>query len=190
MHFAWGMSRFVIVLPNVVIKFAYFNPLTFLKNGIGYLWRGDVDSRVEQYRFKDTSGLMRFLPSRLIVNWQEYMFYQETCASYLAPTLWSFYGLINIQRRGRVVRGDEEVWEQYVKALHSQEFLPTYINGVYITDINHAPNLCFIDGNLVIHDYGDWKVQKQLLDGVGRILNQINKYQSFKREAKPEPVQS
>lgn len=143
-----GTSRLVIIsslFPGLVIKI----PIIRLKDGIGTL----ISER-KRWLEKETWderpywGIGWCLYKGILDNWREYRFYRNSRHAFLQATYFSLLGIINVQKRGRVIQCDiDKFWCCIYDAT----------DGEVTNDAHHfkeAGNFC-LDGWVRLLDYGD-----------------------------------
>lgn len=110
--------------------------------------------------------------SGITSNWNEYAFYRETKNSFLMPTYFSFFGLINIQKKGEIIDfwGYRELFDYICD--NSQNRNQPFCDSHTFTEIG---NFCLDQGKLRISDYGDRQVHNFLR------LNGDNLFNNFIR---------
>ena len=74
-----------------------------IKNEQEFIARRSKEIFLEVVPFKkyEIFGLRYLLFGGIMANWNEYLFYKETNNLFVMPTYFSFFGLINIQKRGQ-----------------------------------------------------------------------------------------
>lgn len=105
-----------------------------------------------QYGTENPYGIKGWLFGAILMNWREYLFYQNTRNQFLVPTAFSFYGLLNIQKYGALCQMDgQSFWGQMYQIT----------NGDAIDDGHHfsEPRNFAFDGTLRIFDYGNESTQ-------------------------------
>jgi len=89
----------------------------------------------------------------IISNWQEYLFYQKNKLEILVPTYFSFFGLINIQKRGPELEIGGFVFEGYLLKILGDD------KDDFLCDnhtLSNPKNFCQDkSGKLAIFDYGN-----------------------------------
>jgi len=88
----------------------------------------------------------------ILDNWREYRFYRKSKHLFLQPTIFSLFGLINIQKRGDVVQCDKvKFWCCVSKATNGE----ACDDGHHFSEIH---NFC-LNGGIKVLDYGSPKTQ-------------------------------
>ena len=162
-----GQQRIVLVLPrlNIVIKF----PIIYLNAAVAnsfYLFRDVIrirDKEAIKERLKieflatlDSSMITSILGSLfggILVNWKEFKFYWKTKNSLLQPTYFSFLGIFNIQRYGKLCQSRPvDLWCQLRKLTNNEVFKDSH-------HFDNPNNFCVDNGRLKMLDYGNNKCQ-------------------------------
>jgi hypothetical protein len=151
MEIAKGKSRTVFVFKKFVLKFARIR----LRDTIKTLRYGYEMGRLIKYL--NYSIDVYVSPKRTLFlgirdNWQEFVFYVFNRSPFLAPTYFSLFGLLNVQKRGEKPKiKDVDLWCQLCdmtnKAVH--------VDG---HSFSNSHNFCECDGHLMIVDYGDPRI--------------------------------
>jgi hypothetical protein len=109
MKIAWGATRFVILTDRFAIKFARFRPFRMLAQLYRRLRAGTVDAGLSQFHENRVLAAIKYMVSGVLSNLVEARFSRECPEETdVAPTLYSFLGLINIQPRGGAIT-DEDI---------------------------------------------------------------------------------
>lgn len=145
-RFALGCTRFVILTRRFAIKIArprLIRPLL-------QLWRhtvsGEVRTKLQRFDHNPMLGGLKYVTAGIQANLAEWKIYTDHASDILAPTLWTFYGIVNVQVRGEAVAQHEIESHYLYGALHA---LPIENN-----DVLHAKQFCRIKGKVVLADYG------------------------------------
>ncbi|GEM_PF-3377695 len=150
MTFSYGTTRFVILTENFAIKFARFRLFRLAYRGLYLSLRGKAVKRSRELFGNPWLGILKYLLQGVTANVDEYRFYREFPNLAIAPTLFTLFGLVNIQMRGEAVR------EAEIDECPFQEFADK--PGM---DLN-ADEYCRINGTIYLADYGNPLVQKAL----------------------------
>jgi len=95
-------------------------------------------------------ALSVFLWGGVMANWNEFIFFVKTRNKFLLPTYFSFFGLVNIQKKGEVLdweEGDFFVFLQKNSKKRDQLFVDAH-------SFDNPKNFCIDDGRLKMIDYG------------------------------------
>jgi hypothetical protein len=176
-----GQDRIVILLPliGLVVKLPRIRLLAIIREVYRFSVRSLFGKKKEFNRVLLTKfftrsiaasqaflGFRALLLSGLITNWSEFIFYVKTRNSFLQPTYFSFFGLLNIQRLGKSLQ------------LTIEEFEPQMVEFInyenYQADSHHFTkrnNFCGHQGKLRILDYGS-KVTQKIVRKFGEKIHQ------------------
>jgi hypothetical protein len=151
-----GNLKIVFVFKRFVIKF----PIIRLKNSIGraieYFKERKLLKKLRYYPY--TPGSISFAMLRGILEcFNEFLFYRQTKHKLCAKTYFSFFGLITIQKKARILNTGKQII-CYACILATKD--PCF-NALH--EFIHDYNFGEIDGNIVMVDYGDPKVQEMIL---------------------------
>ena len=138
MEIARGNTRTVLIFKNFVLKFPRF----YLSNAM----------EARRTFCKDPEKMRRHVKRHLLRgvgdNWREFIFYFCNHSSFLMPTFFSFFGLLNIQKRGEIFEMHYRVlWEQILQLTNNEAWADYHV----FSEVN---NFCQKDGRLKIFDYG------------------------------------
>lgn len=165
MRICKGSTRIVLIIGPWAVKIAIINPIKALKIAWQDIKHGKP-TKIIKASYQHWCSVNHYLFRGIIANLLERRFYRRTKNTFLVPTWFSFFGLINIQPAGK-----------------SPNFKNTHFIMNYIGDIsgrpriffenNHtlglADNFCIIGGRLQICDYGDKSFQSFLEEWGERI---------------------
>ncbi|MDO8669644.1 MAG: hypothetical protein Q7K65_05105 [Candidatus Buchananbacteria bacterium] len=151
-----GRHRIVLTFKRIVIKI----PRVYFKDGMANLLLELKHPQLFKY-YRNTvlhDGTSKTsLFGGLICNWQERSFYSRTKLAILAPTYFSLFGLLNIQKMGQPIK------------IHDKDLLGQLIEitdkGVYSDPhtFENPDNFCILQGKISIVDY-PLKTHRVLLD--------------------------
>src|SRR3989344_1991017 len=102
---AWGTTRVVVLVGNVVIKIARFRVLWIPGRLCFHLKNGGVRARIKR-QIRNPAIAARNIFAGVCANWNEYRMWKRSPRSFLVPTLFSFGGLMNIQYRGERITSE------------------------------------------------------------------------------------
>lgn len=150
-----GQDRIVLIIPklNIVIKF----PIIHLIEAIKYVSRNDLNQWLEiEFHTpidRPIFSLHRFLFRGIVINWREFIFYLKTRNPFTQPTLFSFFGIFNIQLYGQLCKLEyRNVWCQFRKLTNDEILKDSHHFG-------NPNNFCINGGKLRIVDYGSRNTQ-------------------------------
>jgi hypothetical protein len=139
-----GVNRTVIIFPRLKLAFKF--PAFF---------------RILNLPIKKIA--IRILKSTINENYKEYKFYQKTKFSFLQPTYFSLFGLVNIQLAGKSIHADHNyVYYQAMYILLNNLDLQTYMKivGKFNTHNFANRNFCDADDNVRLVDYSNGSCDK------------------------------
>lgn len=118
MSFHNGTTRFVVTIPwlGIALKFAHIHPIKALET---LVWMAEHSSQKLNFRegLSDSDsepGSFRYQFRGIYCNLREHRFYRSSRNPFLWPTLFSFFGLINIQpfaEKQPLVSNDFKLWK-------------------------------------------------------------------------------
>src|SRR3989344_3210630 len=151
-QFAWGATRFVILVGAVAIKVARPRPFRALRRLIKYQISGEVRARLLTFAEDPFLAGFSSIFSGILANRNEYRLWQETPRHFLVPTLYSFCWLINVQRRG------ESVSQEELRVGHPFRVLLEGRSPGFVGDMTKTANFCRYEGRVCLLDYGSYDV--------------------------------
>ncbi len=146
MRITFGSTRMVILTDAYAIKIARFRLVRPILQLIRHLINGEVKTRLQKFDKDPVTGGFKYLLAGVRANQTEWHVYNTLKLDILAPTLWSFHGLINVQRRGTPV----SVREMSAHVIHRLLF----INPIDDSDVFQTCQFCKIQKRVVLLDYG------------------------------------
>lgn len=108
-----------------------------------------------------------FVLGGLMANWNEFIFWLKTRNKFLLPTYFSFFGLINIQKKGEVLiweEGDFFVFLQRNSKEKDQVFVDSH-------SFDNPQNFCIDNGKLKMIDYGSRHCRSFVVENWEQIQN-------------------
>ncbi len=102
-----------------------------------------------------------------MANWNEFIFFVKTRNKFLLPTYFSFFGLINIQKKGNVLNwkdGDFFVFLQNNSKIKDQIFVDAH-------SFDNPQNFYLDNGKLKMIDYGSRHCRSFILENWEQIQN-------------------
>ena len=147
-QFCWGASRFVILVGPYAIKIARFRPFYFLWRIVYHFCMGKLMQKINQHRGDSfLKSTFRFIFMGIYANKLEYQLYKKGWRPELVPTIFSIWGLVNLQMRGEPVSDD---------ALRAcNPFADLAKDPVYEGDLIRGVNFSRFGGDIRLHDYGN-----------------------------------
>lgn len=156
MRIAWGGSRFVVLTKDYAFKFARFRPYWALKRLVETICAREVGSKLKRYhRSHPLIAGLKYLIAGAWANMIEVQVFEKTQHPGLAPTLLTFFGIMNVQRRGKPVTE--------VELLREHPFAHLVHIEVLTVDLSKPANFCRINGKVVLCDYGQIELEPYLL---------------------------
>lgn len=153
-----GSRRIVFIFPSLgfVIKIPKILLFRVLQHITIDIWGGHKKYLKKWFKYSvDTWGGFKNLAYKGIHdNWHEYKFYSSNHNTFLQPTYFSLYGLLNIQKYGKQIKMNGQILLPYFMNLTENEAWK---------DNHHffaSKNFCFDGSNIKILDYGSKKTQK------------------------------
>jgi hypothetical protein len=152
MQFRSGRTRSVILVGKYAIKIARFRVF----RQVGRLVEHSISGRVGvELRKFDSNILKAGLKYIFIGIWSNraelYLYRKYGEKAPLAPTYYSFFGIINIQKRGQELDGD-------FLNLVTKNHLWTR-NDSETADLRRPEQFCVIEGKIVLADYGKYDIE-------------------------------
>lgn len=145
MRFAYGATRFVIITERYAIKIARIRLLRPLTRIVRHLFGDTIKSSLLTYDRKMAIGCATYLIPGIVANRAEARLYRKYRSDQLAPTLFTFFWLVNVQRVGTPVSADYVEQSPFFAALrHDPKF----------EDVLQPWQYCVIDGRPCLADYG------------------------------------
>lgn len=168
--FGAGATRFVILVGGFAIKFPRIRLIRPVVRLFQTVKANAVRAELNKYSGKPFVAAMRYLFPGVITNYWEWRFCIENPElDFLAPTYFSLFGLINIQKRGEVFVSDQDPRLRDFKIKVSDRA------NLGDSDILDVSNCCLIDGKIYLLDYGDRRSRKILTElntqGLARMAN-------------------
>jgi hypothetical protein len=146
MLYEYGTTRVVFFCGNFAIKFLRFRPFRIINRFLHWRKRGAI---VEQLVSIDPSipvAAVKYITGGLRGNLEERRFYKEHPELPLAPTLFTFLGLVNIQRRGEKIEESDLFKCPFREFAHLEK------------DLRKVEHFGWIDGKIHLLDYGTVRV--------------------------------
>lgn len=164
----WGATRFVILIGPIAIKIARVKPLRSIYKLLLHWQNGEIKKRLLDYADMPINGGFQYVLCGFISNLNEYALSRTGQHTVLVPTLFTFFGIFNIQKRGEDVDPLELLFQNpFEKDLKDMPEL-------LLVDMTRAENFCLYEGQICLADYGskfarsyfDQKLRRQTLSTV------------------------
>ena len=164
MHFAKGRDRMVVIIPKigVAIKIAFIHFIMVVRQILSFSLSGDWEyiKKLWDRELEERGGFRNSLFGGIHANWSERKFYRETHNHFVQPTYFSFLGLINIQKCGKmctVEDGDELMafWTELRMITKDEVYVDPH-------HFQNPLNYCMHDTHVRMTDYGNTAVQQVL----------------------------
>ncbi len=151
-----GTYRLVLIFDHFVIKIAkiqFFEALIML---VKWAWAGKLKTYLA-LTFGSFDGPKEWLLKGIIENWEEFTFCILRKELFVMPTYFSFFGLLNIQKRG----SSSEVNYRDLDRL----FLPILGKKIYSTHHwSNSDNFVLDEfGHIRMCDYGSTETKKEII---------------------------
>lgn len=167
MDFAKGMTRWVILTNRYAIKIARVRLLFYFLRWlqISTTENGGVERRAKNRGLKSFPQLIvDALSEGIVANKTEYRLSKMYDNGYLAETLYTFHGLINVQRRGTVLEEAKRHLAESHPAWRVASRRPVEMEQGNICE---SHQFCTIDGNVCLADYGHPNAESVLQEAFG-----------------------
>jgi hypothetical protein len=153
-----GSRRIVILFPELgfVLKLPRIRLKSFLKQ-IPYTITKKEVIKKELFKWTvDTHATMRqYIFLGIASNWREFVFYRQTRHPFCVPTLFSFFGLFNLQKYVTICSfKPDTLWCQF------QELTNCHMFDFGSHHFTMPENFTFESGKIMMLDYGDLKVHE------------------------------
>lgn len=149
-----GSNRIALDLVRFgfVVKLPIVHGILFLKSLLSF--RGMATTSFRRWACYPMDGggfwgLKRILFKGIADNWREFQFSLISTHPFAQPTLFSFFGLLNIQKRGDVPVMDYWKFRRELEHLVGQELF--YLDSHHMASMD---NFCVHKGRLRMVDYG------------------------------------
>lgn len=153
-----GTTRNVFIIGPLAFKVAKVRLLKAILSLSRMLltkkWK-DLYKNLFIYRPQECMTVPFLLLGGIYANIEEFLFFWQSQHPFLQPTLFSFFGILNIQIAGR--QNTQNYWEFFVEIIEgSDQCHPLSIRHTFY----NAHNFCRYKNSLKIIDYADKEVQK------------------------------
>jgi hypothetical protein len=167
MSFYNGTTRFVVTIPclNIALKIAHIHPIRALQT---LLWitensmiRKRPDWLKDALAWSDEMELsLRWQFRGIYCNLREYRFFKRTMNPFLWPTVFSLFGLINIQPLARIQPLEKYPSKMWSWVKETTKSTACDDGHTFSEEDNYAIDS---EGHLRILDYGSVRGQKVIL---------------------------
>lgn len=154
MNFKRGKDRFVLVFPSIgiVIKLPVIRINRVIDRVRSNIKRKDwkrLWSDFLKWNPENHYAISGMLLRGVMANQREGFLWKRTRNSFLQPTIFSFFGLVNIQKYAVPYPDDggTSFWIQIRKITHEDVYCNPH-------QFSEPKNFCLVDGRLRILDYG------------------------------------
>jgi len=154
MTFSHGSTRSVFCVGDVAVKFARIRPIRLFFRFFHWQKNGGVANKLSTISRSRVDAILLVISGGIIGNIEEYWFCREHPDLPLAKTIFSFFGLFNIQVRGRQVKEEE---------LHLCPFRE-YAHREY--DLRRTEHFGWIGDRSCLLDYGTHRINALVSGGV------------------------
>ncbi len=149
MRFAYGATRWVIITNQYAIKIARFRPLRPFIRLIDAFGKKEVGPCLKKHHENPLLASIKYLFAGVVANYTEYQVYKKYSElEELAPTLTTFFFLVNIQISGRQATEEDLNGSVIFNTLHEY----------FLGDTADAKQFCLVDEQVRLVDYGDEKL--------------------------------
>jgi hypothetical protein len=148
MQITCGATRWVILIGPWAVKIARIRPVQAFKRLGQYLLRGEVSNKLRKYGPRPLAGGFNYFFAGVLCNRLEYWLWKQRPQSFMAPTYFSFLGLVNIQARGLPVTPWELDQEHPFPALLREG------SPMAAVELAAPVQFCRINGKILVVDYG------------------------------------
>jgi hypothetical protein len=144
-----GRSRAVILIGPYAFKIARFGLGYMLHRAVAILRSGQAREKIVEWKRDRNLSVCGVLCERLSVgimcNMREYHWSRNHSDFSLMPTLWTFFYLVNVQRRGNAVADETKLNHPLLRLLEGCEILRP--------DIDRPEQYCWHGRRLLLVDY-------------------------------------
>lgn len=148
---AYGSTRFVFSVGDVVIKIARIRPFRWVSRFFYWKGNGGVTQKLQTINQSRTLAILYYFFNGVLANLEEYRFYNRYPNKQIAPTFFSFFGLVNIQAKGTPIKRYD------LPNCPFREFAGTEI------DLSNVQHFGWIEGRICLLDYGNGQVNNLLV---------------------------
>jgi len=169
-----------IRLKGAIASFYYFSPgfINFIKWCFGKQPKPDI---LESWfwSYLELGTPVNLLFRGVMANIWERRLYRKTKNQFLVPTYFSLLGLINVQKAGApLIMKSDDLWCQIVNLTSRNEaFCDSHT-------FNEPSNFCWIDGHLMLADYGNSKCHEFIEKYSSRLYWRFSINYSWEEEKK------
>jgi len=154
---AYGDTRVVLLIGLIAIKFPRprIEPLWWIKRFLFYFRRGEVVKQMTtRYHENLLLAVAKYIGMPVFTNWDEWRIscrYLEYLP--IAPTYFSFLGLINVQPRGKPIQGKFELPVEFALLVASNPQLAKTLR---------KDNFCQFGERILLVDYGERELRRAI----------------------------
>jgi len=152
MAFKYGAVRWVFLIGPYAIKVARIRPLHPFIRLYQHFRAGVVRKELAKFDSMPARAGLKYLLGGILANLAEYRLYRRFGNQRLIPTLFTFFGLVNIQVRGEPVP-KERLWEMQVHPMWCMT------HGIVSMDIRKPEQFCLLNGVVCLADYGRYDLE-------------------------------
>ena len=176
-----GRDRIVFIFPllGIAVKFPVIHFFAAIKPFFYRFPKGKRGKYLKRHVFRSSEsnlGVKGLLFKGVFANWCEFWLYLKTQNTFLQPTYFSLFGLLNIQRHGELCRLKEiNLWCQ----------LSELTNGKVFDDPHHFSNprnFCLCGRKLRIFDYGSCRSHDVIIQYGAKIVDFFNPMYCWEEE--------
>jgi hypothetical protein len=167
MQIARGRTRTILIFDFFVIKLPriyFWRAIKAIGHGLQY----GALMKYLRYDIDTYNSPRRFLFKGIRDNWQEFLFYRRNRLPILAPTWFSLFGLLNIQKKIEMVKIKETtLWCQLCAMTSNEVWSDSHT-------FSNAVNFSNVGGKLIMVDYGDPAAHPVLEKFGDKIFNEFD----------------
>jgi hypothetical protein len=161
MKFAYGSTRWVFLIGPYAFKIARLRPLWWPFRLIQRIFQKAVARRLSRFHGNPGIACAKYLSAGFLANGTERRLWEESRDSRLAPTLFSFLGILNIQPRG------EAVSEDSLEEFPFRELARGAKEGSDLYDLTKAKQFARFGDEILLIDYGGEDFARRLAEELG-----------------------
>ncbi|MFA6325176.1 MAG: hypothetical protein WCX46_03040 [Candidatus Paceibacterota bacterium] len=163
-----GSTRVVLIFSNFVIKIPRVRVLRLFTRVIETNQNGSLKRKSRLYSKKNLFiAVARYLLEGIKANRKEYFYFKKNKNNKeLLPATLLVFGIIEIQKRGNVLKETSFLWKRIFVLLRRR--------SLHTISSFKACNFCIFQERLKILDYADEETIELLEGGVFEIIKQLN----------------
>jgi len=147
MKFAYGCTRWVFLTKRYAIKVARFRIIRPFIRLVSLVKKHEATETLELYDASLIKAVLKYVGAGILANRNERRLYKKYGGEFLAPTLFTFLWLINIQVRGEPSKEEDVRRHRLWHVLKG--------NVAFPKGILHPRQFCVIKESPLLADYGD-----------------------------------